>query len=444
MRYLFIFRLYSGFTTSITARTWQPFGLPDVYKLIEGISKLGIPATVILLSREEEPQDLVPRVTRITFDGIGVDFYVVPSYRLFALIQTRLLPSRIGARLARLYNDTRQFWTVISRFCRNGAIELVYLDRRNIVLAAVLSLLGHRTVVRFHGVADWNRHRSALAMFLRQPLYYLALKTRFDLVLSSEDGSPVKPFFERYLHRITPYRILLNGVDCPESVAVRGNTLRQKYRFTEEWPVLLFVSRLTPDKGAREFLDAIAEVNRRCNRFYVLIVAGGTDYTDAKAHLERAGLGERVAFERSVPHRDILAYFRDADIFISCNKLANLTNTILEAMAAGLCIVMLGRDPVTRADESSETLIPDDVVVRIQRDNITPNLVGRLAELVENPDQIAAYRARLRNFATRFLCSWNSRIADEIQLLEGVATGVSTESADQHAISLRGALGGRR
>lgn len=394
----------------------------------------------MFLSREEIEADYAGAGDRIVFDGIDVDFRVVPAFRLPAWLRRVAWSCRVGDRLARLYNDARQFACVLAFCNKRISGDIVYLDRRGIVLAALFKLKGWPTVVRFHGVADWNRNRWPWLMLLRQPLYYLALKAPFDLVLSSEDGSPAAPFFERYLRRSTPYRVLVNGVDLDPCVDQGVNPIRQRYGFNLSWPVLLFVSRLTPDKGAQEFLDALVAVNRCCPRFYVVIVAGGSDYHEAQQCLSAAGLKGRVAFERSLPHSEILSYFKHADIFVSPNKLANLTNTVLEAMAAGICVVMLGQDRRTQADASTESLIPDDVVVRIPRDSGVPGLLDALLPLVQEPARIERYRERMKSFAREFLRSWEDRIADEVELLNCVAHGSQPLSADAHATAKRGEI----
>ena len=418
---LFVFRLYSGLTTSIESGHWEPFGLPSVYKLLEAVSERGIPARVVFLAREEVETEFVESVA---FDDIDIDFRIIPAFRLPEWLGKLIRPKRLRARLARLYNDARQFSLVLDLYGRPGIADLVYLDRRNIVLAALFKRRGWRTVMRFHGVADWNRHASTWWTLIRQPFYYWALKAPFDLVLGSEDGSPVRPFFERYLAPATPYRILINGVDLDSPVEPEATPLREKYDFGEPWPVLLFVSRLTADKGAREFIDALIELDRRCPRFYVVIIAGGGDPAWAEDVLDGVGLGGRVAFERSLPHREILDYFRQADVFVSPNRLANLTNTVLEAMAAGICIVMLARDPVTQADVSTEALVPDDVVVRVPRFSGAPGLVDALTPLVEESSRVDDYRARMKVFAKDFLRSWEDRIEDEIDILERIADGI--------------------
>ena len=433
LRVTMVLRLYSGLAPSIVSGVWAPFGLPDVYKLLEELSHRQIPTRVIFLCREEEVINPPPRRQ---FAGLHIKFETVPAYRLPRYLYRLIVSRRIAARIARVYNDLRQFARVRRMMGLPKRGDIAYVDRRNIVLAAQLNRCGWRTIVRFHGVADWNRFPSRFAFMFWQPMYYRALRTPFDLVLSSEDGSPVRQFFDRFLLRSTPYRIAVNGVDVGSS----GDDvlLRQRYGLSEAWPIMLFVGRLTADKGAQAFIDGLVEVGKQRYGFYAIIVAGGSDIDWASSQLSSAGLSERCVFERSLPHSDILALYRQADVFVSTNRLANLTNTILEAMAAGMCIVMLGRDSVTHADVSTEALVPEDVVVRIPREAGTQGVVDALSSLVQDPELIDDYKARLREFASSFLCSWEKRVAQEIALFNSVAFGKPINCLNDSTVVHRG------
>jgi len=422
MRYLFVFQLYSGLSSSIKSRVWQPFGLPDVYKLIEKTSARNIPATVVLLDREEFDFDHVDEPTTQRFHDLDIDFRVIPAYRLAWLANMLFIPKRLRERVARIYNDLRQYHLVLREQVRAMPPSLIYVDRRNIVFGAIVALLGYPTVVRFHGVNIWNRFRWRLEFFLRQPLVAAALRAPFKLVLSSEDGSPATPFFGRALSSTVSYCVAVNGVDEPAE-DINADRVREQYGFTNEnWPILLFVGRLTPDKGIDEFLQAIVETDRRCPKFYVLIICGGGDPGPFSERMSAAGLGtDRVAFEHSVPHKEIGRIFRASDVYVSTNLVANLTNTVLEAIVADLCLVVLGRDPVTRADESTERLLPDDDVVRIPRTGIAATLSNRLFELVEDRSVIDHYREKTARLKQKIVWSWDQRMDFELDILERIS-----------------------
>ena len=96
---------------------------------------------------------------------------------------------------------------------------------------------------------------------------------------------------------------------------------------------------------------------------------------------------------------------------------------MLEAMDAGKCIVMLGKDDNDHTDESTEKFVPDEAVIRINRENIVSDLTAKLADLCENREKITMYSERMRKFANEFLWSWDERIDYEIEMLYKVAKG---------------------
>ena len=116
-------------------------------------------------------------------------------------------------------------------------------------------------------------------------------------------------------------------------------------------------------------------------------------------------------------------FYRQIDIYVSLNKYGNLSNSVLEAMNEGKCIVMLGRDEKDHTDESTEKLIPNNVVLFIDRNNIVDDLTAKLEEMISNPNKINIYSKRMKRFASDFLWSWDERIDYEIELLQKVASG---------------------
>lgn len=107
-------------------------------------------------------------------------------------------------------------------------------------------------------------------------------------------------------------------------------------------PVILSVSRLGAEKNIGFILDAIAEVARRGDRpFHLLIVGEG----DARAELERRaeelGIAERVSLPGEAPAREMPLYYHLAAIFAFASTTETQGMVVLEAMAAGLPVVAI-------------------------------------------------------------------------------------------------------
>ncbi len=120
---------------------------------------------------------------------------------------------------------------------------------------------------------------------------------------------------------------------------------RDRIRADAGWPaarpVVLFVGRLSVEKGVMDLLEAW----RRANTGDAMLVLVGPDMTghpwDAGAPGRRFvaanGLGDRVRFEghASDPSR----FYRAADLFVQPSHFEALGNTALEAMASGLPVI---------------------------------------------------------------------------------------------------------
>ena len=415
MNVLIITRLFSGLLNSMKTEEWHPNGIPAIYKLIEALDKKKVSMDVLFLCKTEKQGRHFKGVTNVRFKGIHANFYVLPYYSL---------PVR-SSKLRQLYNDARQFNKVIFSFLQKNKVDLAYFDRANIVLAAIFSLLGVKTVVRFFGIANFNRFSSEFVedrvkAILYSPLVYLSLKIPHKLLICSEDGSPAKCFLETIPSKKTPYKVLLNGVDSQAGMTETTLSIRKKYDFNNNYPIILFAGRLEPGKGAMEFVDALIQLKKKTDNFNSIIISGGSDTKPLYQKLCSNCSGHNIVFEKFVKHDEIYSFYNQSDIYVSLNKLGNLSNTVLEAMAAGKCIIMLDRDEKSGTDESTEKLIPADSAIKIDRGNIIKDLTLKLLELIENPTKIRQYSERMRPFAKEFLWSWDQRIDYEIQLLEKI------------------------
>lgn len=417
MKVIFVIRMFSGLIDSIEKKEWKPYGVPAIYKLIEHLDKKAAKLDILLLCKTEKESKTIKGIKKIQFNNLNANFYVF-QYHRFGIS---------SYKLRQFYNDCIQFSKVLYKFFMKDKYDLAYFDRANILLAAICSHLGTKTVVRFLGAANFTRFVDKVTSILYSPLVFLSLKVPYSLVICSEDGSASKGLFERYLYKKTPYRILLNGVDREQ--ASEGNTIsiRSRYNFNDGVPIFLFVGRMTDDKGVREFVDVMINLKNESRKFYAILVCGGEDFTELAERICQHGMQHQVVFERFVEHKTILSYYEQADVYISLNKFGNLSNTVLEAMAAGKCIIMLNKDEKTHTDESTKRLVPNDVVIRIDRNNIVNDLTDKMIYLVENPIKINSYSERMKLFAKDFLWSWDERINYELRLLESIAEGEAIE-----------------
>jgi glycosyltransferase involved in cell wall biosynthesis len=108
---------------------------------------------------------------------------------------------------------------------------------------------------------------------------------------------------------------------------------------------VLFVGRLTEDKGVAYLLEALARFRRTGARFRALIVGGGDQEEELRAYVAEQGLGDEVVFTGWVASEDLVAYYNTADVFVGPSIVGRhgwqeaLGLVFIEAMATGTPVI---------------------------------------------------------------------------------------------------------
>jgi glycosyltransferase involved in cell wall biosynthesis len=138
-----------------------------------------------------------------------------------------------------------------------------------------------------------------------------------------------------------PHYIVGNGVDLPAfgKLPPRG-ALRETLKLTEDVGLILFLGRISHKKGIDILIRAI-----KClaSRDVALVVAGPDDegLTPYLRTLARdSGVDEKVFFVGPQFGPQRLAALADADVWALPSHAENFGNAVVEAMAAGVPIVV--------------------------------------------------------------------------------------------------------
>jgi glycogen synthase len=105
-------------------------------------------------------------------------------------------------------------------------------------------------------------------------------------------------------------------------------------------PTLLYHGRVDARKGALDLLEAFAELLKEIDVRPTLLISGiGPDSERVKERVEELGLNKFVEILGYVAYDQVPLVYQNADVFVSPTYAEGFSNTILEAMAAGLAIV---------------------------------------------------------------------------------------------------------
>ena len=128
---------------------------------------------------------------------------------------------------------------------------------------------------------------------------------------------------------------------------------------------ILYHGRVDRRKGVLDFIEALAILREQGTPFAATISGIGPDVDPAKALADKHGFGpEAIRFTGYAEYGTVPALYREADIFASPTYAEGFSNTILEAMAAGLAVVSchaVGVSDCLRDGENGLLTMPGDV-----------------------------------------------------------------------------------
>jgi glycosyltransferase involved in cell wall biosynthesis len=184
--------------------------------------------------------------------------------------------------------------------------------------------------------------------------------------------------------RLDKIVVIPNGVDLTRFRGTHSPTPGPPAEFPRSGPILGSVARLAPKKGQATLIEAAALVLRRRPDATFVLVGGGPQRAELRAHADRLGLDGRLRFLG--PVEDPVPLLSRMDIFVLPSHMEGMSNALLEAMAAGR--------PVVATDVGGNAEVVRDGVTGLL---VPPRDAGRLAEallaLLDDPARAGAMGA---------------------------------------------------
>jgi glycosyltransferase involved in cell wall biosynthesis len=142
--------------------------------------------------------------------------------------------------------------------------------------------------------------------------------------------------------------------------AVRQPATRHARRRRPDEPLVLFLGRLTAQKGPGTFLRAAARVARARERVRFVVAGSGDLYPDLVAEAERLGLGRRVHFTGFLEGEDVERMYSLADVYVMPSHSEPFGIAALEAMCAETPVIVSERSGVAEVLTNSLKVAPGD------------------------------------------------------------------------------------
>ncbi len=214
------------------------------------------------------------------------------------------------------------------------------------------------------------------------------------------DSQAVAEIFERrYGQRIgvVPY-----GVQDPGYVGTE--TLRRLG--LEPGKYILFVGRLEPENNPHLLVEAFSRISAARAKDMKLAIVGGAPYADDYIRQVRRSADPRVVFPGYVFGQGYWELQRHAYLFCAPTEVGGTHPVILEAMAAGNCVLVNDHQP------NVET-VGDAGVLFSGREGVS-DLTRQLERLLDSPELVTEYRSRALERAQMY--SWDA-VADRYEEL---------------------------
>ncbi len=407
---MLVCRLMSGFTDSLHDKVWRPTGTPAIRHLIGSLDQsdhdIDLVFTRAFNSRREDAPIHALRGQGIRLEGLRmpVSFFAEGPGPF----------GRFGFYVREIMHATR-LW-LRSRRTRP---DVIYADRSNILTAAVLARWGAAPVVlRLLGVPP-DLHHIFDNMHPARMLLRWAYRSPFALVVSTREGSGSDRWLEKALNSTTPREVLLNGVQKPVACGARPAFLEQIPR---DRMIVTFLGRIEAIKGAEFFVDALLALPPDArSKIQALIVGDGSQERALREKVAACGNPDGITFTGALAPQDVMHVLIDTHVYVSLNRQGHLSNATLEALAAGVCLVMQRIKPSTESDTEFEEIVPIDEIVAIDRGAPPEELARVLTRLAESPEEREALAAGLHGLVKPKLVSWDERIAYEIGKIEDIS-----------------------
>jgi glycosyltransferase involved in cell wall biosynthesis len=218
------------------------------------------------------------------------------------------------------------------------------------------------------------------------------------------DSHAVADIYERRYGQqigVVPYGVTDPGHDGTETLERLGLEPR-KY--------ILFVGRLEPENNPHVLVEAFSRIGHMKARDMKLAIVGGAPYADDYIRQVWRTADPRVVFPGYVFGRGYWELQRHAYMFCAPTEVGGTHPVILEAMAAGNCVLVNDHRP------NAETV--GDAGIYFSGRTGVADLTAQLERLLADPALVAEYRERALRRAQMY--SWEAVTDQYEQLLTAV------------------------
>ncbi|MHB8926884.1 MAG: glycosyltransferase family 4 protein [Bacillota bacterium] len=309
-------------------------------------------------------------------------------------------------------------WRVLRLETRLGKPDTIYCMRSDFSVVGWLLARAVRAHLVQRQYGTWAHYHFKQAPNWRGKLSslgsVLAFKLPTDLFIMTNDGSDGDKVAQMAHFPLGKFRFWLNGVDKNLRISgFDGNKLRSKYGIGQDQPIILYLGRLARWKRVERVIEAFPKILARVPNAVLTVAGDGIARQDLEKQARTLGIAQRVVFTGAIGQSEATELYNLAAVVCLVHDLTNLSNTLLEAISAGCCVVTY--------DVGSTTLVAKDGRnAKVLSAADLAYLGERIADLLEDEDARRGLREGAYLYAQENLKSWDERMKMEIQELNAL------------------------
>lgn len=244
-------------------------------------------------------------------------------------------------------------------------------------LALIPRMIGQTTLVSVRGL-DWKRAK--WGWFART---FLKLAEWTSIRCPTQTVVVSKTLQRHYLSRHGREPVVIPNAVVP---AERRPADRIKAHGLEKDNYLLFMGRLSPEKGIHTLIEALRPLESRMR----LVLAGGTSYSDAYIDEIRRSAWDDVLLLGEVDREMVAELLSNCYAFILPSTMEGLSIALLEALSYGACIIATNIPENLEVIQDAGLSFPPGDVDKLRK---------HLDRILTDPEVARAYRAKAANLA---------------------------------------------
>jgi glycogen synthase len=228
-------------------------------------------------------------------------------------------------------------------------------------------------------------------------------------------------------------RVIHNGIDLDQYKPAPDPAVLARYGIDPKVPYVLFVGRITRQKGIIHLVNAVPHVRPGVQ---VVLVAGAPDTVEIGKEMaqkveeaRRATTNPLIWVAQIVPKEDIIALYSQAALFVCPSVYEPFGIINLEAMACGTPVVASAVGGIKEVVVPEETgqLVPIEARGETDfepkdPDRFARDLAAAINRLLDDPERLRAMGAKARERVER-LFSWTSIAARTLDFYRAVVAG---------------------